>query len=428
MKDPKPIILDGRTGEGGGQLVRLAVALSAVSSQPIRITNVRGNRQGGRGGGLKSQHVASISYLATATSASVSGLEVGSHTLDFRPTLKPSALADRKTRIEASSEAASALLIFQAILPFLLFAASSSGDKEREPVEVEIAGGTNVSWSLSWEYADQVLLPTLEERFGVVVERRLVRRGWSAGGKPEKGEVWFRVWPVGLGRALRLREGPGLGYGTGEFEVRWVDVNILAPGHMLKGMRNEVVRELEAVLPRAEVRFKVVEDSGSEARVYVLLVAKSETLRWGRDVLTSVPKRKKKGQGDFGAYVAGKVCRDLAEELEGRGVVDEYLQDQLVVFQALAEGTTSFPRSGERALEEELGDLAISDRMRREKATEPFGEGSTHTTTARWVASQLLGGVEWYNKGRVCRGAGMRMEKPILARPDREAVPTNAAV
>jgi len=51
MKDPKPIILDGRTGEGGGQLVRLAVALSAVSSQPIRITNVRGNRQGGRGGG-----------------------------------------------------------------------------------------------------------------------------------------------------------------------------------------------------------------------------------------------------------------------------------------------------------------------------------------------------------------------------------------
>ncbi len=40
MKDPKPIILDGRTGEGGGQLVRLAVALSAVSSQPIRISNV----------------------------------------------------------------------------------------------------------------------------------------------------------------------------------------------------------------------------------------------------------------------------------------------------------------------------------------------------------------------------------------------------
>lgn len=45
------IELDGRTGEGGGQLVRIAVALSAVMSQPIRIINVRGNRVGPRGGG-----------------------------------------------------------------------------------------------------------------------------------------------------------------------------------------------------------------------------------------------------------------------------------------------------------------------------------------------------------------------------------------
>lgn len=48
------IEIDGRTGEGGGQLVRNAVALAAVISQPIRITNVRGNRgkrSGPRGGG-----------------------------------------------------------------------------------------------------------------------------------------------------------------------------------------------------------------------------------------------------------------------------------------------------------------------------------------------------------------------------------------
>lgn len=47
----KPIELDGTTGEGGGQLVRVAVGLSALTSQPVRIVNVRGNRQGGRGGG-----------------------------------------------------------------------------------------------------------------------------------------------------------------------------------------------------------------------------------------------------------------------------------------------------------------------------------------------------------------------------------------
>lgn len=45
------IELDGRTGEGGGQLVRIAVALAAVTSKSVKITNVRGNRPGPRGGG-----------------------------------------------------------------------------------------------------------------------------------------------------------------------------------------------------------------------------------------------------------------------------------------------------------------------------------------------------------------------------------------
>jgi RNA 3'-terminal phosphate cyclase (ATP) len=53
MKGNTPIIeLDGRTGEGGGQLVRIACALAAVATQPVRITNVRGNREGPRGGGM----------------------------------------------------------------------------------------------------------------------------------------------------------------------------------------------------------------------------------------------------------------------------------------------------------------------------------------------------------------------------------------
>jgi RNA 3'-terminal phosphate cyclase (ATP) len=236
-------------------------------------------------------------------------------------------------------------------------------------------------------------------------------RGWRVG-VPEGGEVGFRLRPLGLGERLRLRDGVGRKYAGKDFEVGWVDVSILAPREMHEGLQNAVVRDLEELLPKAEVRFKVVEDTASESRVYVLLVARSETLRWGRDVLTALPKKKRKDQGNFPEYVARKVCKELYEELEGRGTVDEYLQDQLVVFQALAEGRTSFPRSGESDLEEELADLTIEDRMRREKAQEPFGEGSTHTTTARWVTAELLGGVEWYSNGRVCQGLGMHMEEP----------------
>jgi RNA 3'-terminal phosphate cyclase (ATP) len=47
----RTVKLDGRTGEGGGQLVRVAVALAALTRTPLRIDNVRGNREGKRGGG-----------------------------------------------------------------------------------------------------------------------------------------------------------------------------------------------------------------------------------------------------------------------------------------------------------------------------------------------------------------------------------------
>lgn len=47
--DMAPIRLDGRTGEGGGQLVRMAISLASLTSQPVSITNIRGNRPSGGG-------------------------------------------------------------------------------------------------------------------------------------------------------------------------------------------------------------------------------------------------------------------------------------------------------------------------------------------------------------------------------------------
>ncbi|RBR03202.1 hypothetical protein FVER53590_25716 [Fusarium verticillioides] len=67
----KPVELDGRTGEGGGQVVRVAIAIAALTGQAVTITNVRGNRERG---GLKSQHVTSIQFLAEITDADVEGL------------------------------------------------------------------------------------------------------------------------------------------------------------------------------------------------------------------------------------------------------------------------------------------------------------------------------------------------------------------
>ena len=48
------IVIDGSFGEGGGQILRTSIALSAILGEPIKITNIRAKRPQP---GLKRQHI-----------------------------------------------------------------------------------------------------------------------------------------------------------------------------------------------------------------------------------------------------------------------------------------------------------------------------------------------------------------------------------
>ncbi|EKJ67489.1 hypothetical protein FPSE_12304 [Fusarium pseudograminearum CS3096] len=404
-----PVELDGRTGEGGGQVVRVAVAIAALTGQAVTITNVRGNRD--RGGGLKSQHVTSIQYLAEITNADVDGLSVGSKTVTFAPRRTPTELYQRNIKISAESGSASTLLILQAIFPFLIFA----GNDSEEPVELQISGGTNVSFSLSFEYLDQILLPTLEERFGIQVERALEHRGWSIGPQ-SRGQISLKFHPLKIGQSLRYKAPEQRKYPE-SYEIKAVDVSMVVPGNVHEKLQASLAKDLEELFPSTEICFKLTEDTNLDSRWYILLVARSTSgLRWGHDWLGSLPK-KTKNRDRFTDQVSKQLCRGLWKEVEVGGQVDVHLQDQVVVFQALCEGYSSFPwgdgpgESSSRVVIDDMGNLDIGDdRMRKEKTQEPFGYGSLHTQTARWVASEMLPNVEFYNKGDLVKGAGISMK------------------
>ncbi|KAI1259537.1 RNA 3'-terminal phosphate cyclase [Xylariaceae sp. FL1019] len=424
MRTPTPIILDGRTGEGGGQLVRLACALAAVTSQPVRIDNVRGNRPGragGRGGGLKAQHVSAVQWLSEVTNAEVEGLAVGSKTLEFKPSLLPTALEDRKIKIVAGSKVASTLLIFQAVFPYLLFASNENED----PIELEIHGGTNCSFSPSFEYLDQVLLPTLQDRYGITVQRKLGARAWTLG-PPERGCIWVKFQPISPGQKLKLLRPWGEQYDPKDFDIEHIDVSILVPQEVLGPLEKALTHLLAEAFPGTIVNFVLLEASSHPARMYALAVARSATgLRWGQDYLYD-QKYKDKKPAVLAANIAKKVANGLYAQAVTRGtVVDEYLEDQLVVFQALAEGRTQFPtkemgdENGDNKSHhigntedwaDEVVDLPIEGELRKDKTDGPIGDGSTHTTTARWVASEILPDLKWFNKGFICDGVGISFD------------------
>src|SRR5205823_9847088 len=125
------IEVDGAHGEGGGQLLRMAVALSALTDTPVRVVRIRAGRPTP---GLAAQHVTAIDAVAKLCGGEVAGLAVGSSTIEFRP---GDSLGPGRFYVHVGT-AGSVTLILQALLPV---AAAAGG-----PVRVRLVGGTDVRW------------------------------------------------------------------------------------------------------------------------------------------------------------------------------------------------------------------------------------------------------------------------------------------
>src|SRR5580658_1571721 len=77
------IEIDGSFGEGGGQVLRSALALSLLTGKPFRLRNIRAKRKPKPG--LQPQHLASVRAAAAIGSAQIAGASIGSSVLDFEP-------------------------------------------------------------------------------------------------------------------------------------------------------------------------------------------------------------------------------------------------------------------------------------------------------------------------------------------------------
>src|SRR2546426_11855190 len=154
------IEVDGSFGEGGGQVLRTAVALAAVLAKEIHVFNIRAGRAEP---GIRPQHMTGVKAAKELCSGYLEGLEVGSTEFVF----KPGILRAGTFRFDVGT-AGSITLVLQAVMPILAFAPGS--------VQLEITGGTDVKWSPPIDYLRLVTLPILK-KIGYQGELELVRRG-----------------------------------------------------------------------------------------------------------------------------------------------------------------------------------------------------------------------------------------------------------
>lgn len=287
--------LDGAMGEGGGQLVRSAVALAALTGRTVTIDRIRERRTTP---GLAAQHVAAVEAVAGTCRAECDGLARGSRRLTFEP--GPLAAADLRVDV---GTAGSVALVVQCWLPAALHTGGS----------LTVTGGTEVSMSPTIDYVDRVFAPVLRGA-GAEIGIDIRGRGYYPRGG---GEVRVRV----EASTLRPITCPP------ECDAGIISCSRNLPGHV-------TVRQAEAA------RREIMERTGR------LLPVHHDCREGGPSTGSSVTA----WTGCFGGsalgrrgYPAEDVGRDAARrllELQAMGgSVDVHLADQLLMYLARYGGT-----------------------------------------------------------------------------------------
>jgi RNA 3'-terminal phosphate cyclase (ATP) len=295
------ITIDGRTGEGGGQMLRTSLALSLLTGKPFQMSNVRGRR---KKPGLLRQHLTALEAAAAVGGAAVTGDHIGSGEVSFAPTRLTGG-----SYTFAVGSAGSAMLVLQTVLPALLRADG--------PSDLVLEGGTHNPAAPPFDFLDRAFLPLLR-RMGVEISAELERPGF---------------YPAGGGRArVHIEPCPRLGR-----------LELVARGKLVKATATAVISGLPGEVAERE------------------LATLGARLGWPREALMQRSIRTARGPGNVLVAVlehehvtevfagfgergkpAEKVASEVADEVEAylsAGVpVGQHMADQLLLPMAMGEG------------------------------------------------------------------------------------------
>ncbi len=295
------IEIDGAWGEGGGQLVRTAVALSAITRKPIRMRSVRAAR---RPPGLAPQHLAAVRAAAALSDAATSGVELRATRFDFAPR----SIRGGEFRFDVGT-AGSVTLLAQALLPVLAHAP--------QPSRVALSGGTDVRAAPPLDYLRHVFLVHLAA-LGVHARCTLRRRGYYPRGG---GEIEIEVTPA-RPRAHRFVH-------VSTDAIAGCAHTDQLPAHIAARM----VESARARLPRpARIAVEVAAESAGPGGAIALWTEGACPLGAGRVAERGV-------RAEALGQAAGE---ELAADLAAGAALDRHAADQVPLWLALTGGKSTF--------------------------------------------------------------------------------------
>ena len=305
---PDLVKIDGSQGEGGGQILRTAISLSAITGKPLEVTNIRANRANP---GLRPQHMAGIRIIADLFHARAENLKVGSEWIRFSPSDK---FEGGSIKLDIGT-AGSIPLILMTVVPAVSLSNNS--------LQIEVTGGTDVKASPTIDYIKHIVAKSylsIGPKFSVDV----LKRGYYPKGG---GVVQCTIKPCKTPGTIEL-------LATRYLEPKIISVCSQLPVHVAKRQISSALIALEKKDIRCSNYTASIETSispGSSILVY--------------------------SASDFGLYVGGDSIGELGKRAEAVGTeaairfldstlvqatVDPFLADMLVLPLALSKGSSRY--------------------------------------------------------------------------------------
>ncbi len=301
------IEINGSFGEGGGQVLRTSLTLSALTGKPLCVHNIRANRDQP---GLRPQHLTAVNAIAEITRAEVSGVFVNASEV----TLIPSEIHPGNYQFDIPT-AGALTLVLQTVFPPLSFADGASW--------VTLTGGTHVRWSPIFHYVQEQWLPLMKS-LGYRIEVHLAQSGFFPRGG---GEATLKVLPARVLSPYRCAERGKL------VSIRGLSGAANLEDSIATRQKHQALKRLYAVCRDSKI--KTLRLSAPGKGTFILLKANFENCGSACYTALGAP-------GKPAEQVADEAVDQMMNFLATDGCVDQYLADQLLLPLSLMEGVSEF--------------------------------------------------------------------------------------
>ena len=303
--------IDGSQKSGSGTILRLSIALAAITKEPLHIYNIRHKR---KQPGLRPQHLESVNTAAKLCNAETEGATLGSRELWF----KPNDIISGEVRAEIGTAGSISMLLLT-VLPMCAIA--------KGEVRVHVVnGGTDVRYAPTINYMKHVLLPTLEQ-MGLKTYLDVKRFGY---------------YPKGMGEAVLTV--------TPASKLNSVTMDAFGEITAVEGVSVCTFLEKQKVAERqAETATNILGNHGYNAKIRVVndrsnhLQKGSSIALWAKTSKGALLGGDAIGKIRKSSEAVGKeAAENLLKELEVKATVDVHLADMLIPYVALANGTSAY--------------------------------------------------------------------------------------